>query len=335
MTREKIQRIKGLVLICTVVALFALSISAPIFAEKKQSFEIWLEGLRSEALRKGISKATLQEALVDLEPIPRVIELDRNQPESKLTLGEYLNRVTPEGRIAVGRKKLVEYRSLLAKVSQRYGVQPRFLIALWGVETNFGQLSGGFPVIDAIATLAYDGRRSSFFRTELFHALRILDEGHISADQMTGSWAGAMGQLQFMPSTFRNFAVDHDGDGRIDIWNNLGDAFASAGNYLSHFGWAKDQIWGKEVRLPDGFDRRLVGLKTRKRHSEWKALGVRRLKGEDLSEEPNFLASVVEPDGRGGRAFLVYDNYRTLLKWNRSHYFGVAVGTLADRIMGL
>jgi membrane-bound lytic murein transglycosylase B len=211
-------------------------------------------------------------------------------------------------------------------------VEPRFLIAFWGVETNYGRLTGDFSVIASIATLAYDGRRSAFFRRELMHALQILDDAHISPDKMKGSWAGAMGQLQFMPSTFQAFAVDHDGDGKIDIWDNLGDAFASAANYLARSGWVKGQPWGFEVRLPETFAPELLGLKVRKPLSQWESLGVRRPEGTDLSEGPDLMASVVRPDGSNGRAFVALHNYRVILKWNRSSFFGVAVGTLADRI---
>jgi membrane-bound lytic murein transglycosylase B len=317
------------------LSMFLSVVTLPLSsAEMPQSSETWLADLRAEALVRGISQATLNEALSGLEPIPRVIELDRNQPEFKLTFAEYLNRVVPQNRVVTGRKKLREHQSLLTRISQRYGVQPRFLVALWGIETDFGRYMGDFPMIGAIATLAYDGRRSSFFRNELFHALRIVQKGHIAAPKMRGSWAGAMGQVQFMPSTFQSFAVDYDGDGRIDIWSNLGDVFASAANYLCRSGWVADQIWGREVSLPTQFNRKLVSLKTRKRLTEWQALAVRRLNGKDLPMKPNLLASVVQPDGPEGKAFIVYRNYRALLEWNQSVFFGLAVGILADRIVG-
>jgi membrane-bound lytic murein transglycosylase B len=306
----------------------------PLGAERRQGFGSWLVGLRKEALVKGISQSTLDHALEGLEPMPQVIELDRNQPEFTLTLVEYFNRVVTERRVAQGRKKLTENRNLLEQISEYYGVQPRFLVALWGIETNFGRWTGDFPVIRATATLAHDGRRSTFFRKELLHALRILDQGHISADKMMGSWAGAMGQFQFMPSSFHNFAVDHDGDGRVDIWNNLGDGFASAANYLSHFGWVRGQNWGQKACLPTQFDQTCVGLEIQKPLSEWQTLGVRPLRGQDLSDGGTLIASILQPDGPEGQVFLVYDNYRTLLSWNRSHHFGITVGMLADRIAG-
>lgn len=294
-------------------------------------FRAWLESFRKEALDSGISRKTLDAAFIGLEPIPEVIERDRSQPEFKLTLNQYLHTMVSENRIAEGRRKLKENRALLNRVASRYGLQPRFVVALWGIETDFGSSNDIFPVIGSLATLAYDSRRSSFFRKELLHALRILDEGYMSLAQMNGSWAGAMGQLQFMPSTFHHFAVDYDGDGRMDIWKGCADVFASAANYLMKCGWKRDQTWGQEVRLPNGLDGALIGFECQKRLSEWQALGVQCLDGQDLAAL-NLLSSIIQPDGSGGRAFLVYSNYRCILKWNRSPNFAIAVGILSDRI---
>ncbi len=311
------------------LALSTYSISMADVSPK--NFGAWLSLLKKEALGRGIPQQTLDSALKDLEPISRVIELDRNQPEAKLTFDQYLSRILSEERIAKGRKKLTDSRRLLAKIAEAYGVQPRFLVALWGVETDFGRITGSFPVIDSLVSLVYDGRRSSFFRKELFHALRILDEGHISLARMKGSWAGAMGQLQFMPSTFRNFAVDFDGDGRIDIWESQEDVFASAANYLSQSGWTKGQTWGQEVLLPDGADFALTEFKQPKSPSDWWALGVSTLDGSDfLSAGP--LSYILQPEGFKDRAFLVYNNYHVIHKWNRSDNFALSVGILSDRI---
>jgi membrane-bound lytic murein transglycosylase B len=309
-------------------------LASSVFSGERPSFQAWVTDVRLEAKGKGISQATLDAAFTDLTPIPKVIELDRNQPEFKLTLEQYLDRVVTQTRVASGRKNLSRHKTLLADVSQRYGVGERFIVALWGIETSFGQRTGKFPVIDAVATLAYDGRRSRFFRKELFHALQILEARHISAEEMLGSWAGAMGQFQFMPSSFQSYAVDYEGDGCIDIWNNLGDAFASAANYLSRSGWVKDQIWGREVRLPEPFDPALIGLNVRKHLSEWHEMGLVLVDGRNLPSKPDLSASVVAPDGIKGRTFVVYNNYRVFLRWNRSHYFAVAASTLADRIAG-
>ncbi len=295
-------------------------------------FQSWLADLRKEARAAGISQPTLERALGGLSPLQRVIQLDRSQPEFRLSLEQYLGRVVSEKLIAQGREKLKANALLLAELERRYGVPPRFLIALWGLETRYGAMTGGYPVIAATATLAYEGRRGTFFRQELIHALRILDEGHIAAEEMTGSWAGAMGQVQFMPSSFRAFGVDHNADGRIDIWRSLEDALASAANYLKRSGWQEGVIWGREVELPAGLGPASIGLQTRQTLSQWQAKGVRRPRGQDLPRQPDLASSIVQPDGPGGRAFVVYDNYRVILRWNRSHHFGIGVGLLADRI---
>lgn len=312
--------------------LCALCAALPATAQDKPPFAEWLEGVKSEAAGKGISAATLAAAFADVKPIPRVVELDRKQPEFTLTFQQYLDRVVPASRVKRGRSRFVENRALLNEVEKRHQVQARFIVALWGIETDFGRVSGGFPVISSLATLAYDGRRSAFFRAQLMHALRILEEGHITPKAMMGSWAGAMGQSQFMPSSFVNFAVDEDGDGRRDIWGTRADVFGSAANYLAKSGWKYDQTWGRKVTLPAGFDLSLTGLDTAKRISEWQALGVRRQDGRDLPSR-DLRASIVLPqEGERTPAYMVYDNFRVILKWNRSNYFAIAVGTLADGI---
>jgi len=316
----------------SILLLSLLIIPSPTPAQKKKTFEAWLADFRSEAASKGVSQKTLQSALSRVQYLPKVIELQKNQPEFKFTVEEYLTRVASENRVLRGREVLSEQRSLLGKMDERYGVPPQYLVALWGIETDFGRMTGGFPVVDAVATLAYAGSRSEFFRTELLYALRIIDRGHISPDKMVGSWAGATGQLQFMPSTFYSYAVDYNGDGRIDIWNNLEDILASAANYLSRSGWVRDQPWGWEVNLPKDFDRTLAGLDNRKSLDDWEKLGVRHLPGEKVKNSSAWLASVVAPDGPKGRAFMAMENYRVIYRWNRSHHFAVAVGVLADRI---
>lgn len=295
-------------------------------------FEPWLEGVRREAAKVGISAATIAGALGNVTPIPRVIELDRRQPESTMRFEDYLTRVVSEARIRKGRARLRTHRELLDRVGAKFGVQPRFIVALWGIETNYGSITGGFPVVGALATLAHDGRRSSYFRKELFNALKILDGGHITVEEMKGSWAGAMGQSQFMPSSFLARAVDYDGDGRRDIWTTRADVFASIANYLARSGWRQDITWGRGVRLPPGFDSVHVTLDRDRRLGEWQALGVRRLDGRDLPRR-DIGAALIRPDrDGGGPAYLVYKNFRALMKWNRSKFFGVAVGHLSDRI---
>ncbi len=307
----------------------ALLLAAP--AAAGTPFEQWLRELRRDALEEGVSAATVDAALAGVSPIPRVIELDRRQPEFTLTFQEYLERVVPERRVRQGRARLAEHRELLEEVGAHYGVQPRFIVALWGVETDFGRLTGGFPVIEALATLAHDGRRSEYFRGELINALKVLDGGHIAVDAMSGSWAGAMGQVQFMPSSYLSYAQDWDGDGRKDIWNDTADAFASAANYLANAGWQGDQTWGREVRVPDDLDPALVGRDVVKGLERWQELGVRRADGRDLPGR-DLPASLVRPGNDSGPYYVVYDNFRALLRWNRSDYFATAVGILADRI---
>lgn len=315
---------------CLIIALGVLLASAPK-ATAAEELGAWIEGVRSEGVRMGISSGTIVAALKGFAPIAKVIDNDRHQPEFTMTFSQYLDLVVSAGRVAKGRKKLAENRKLLADVAAQYRVQPRFIVALWGIETDFGRLTGGYKVIHAVATLAYDGRRGAYFRRELFAALRILDEGHITLAKMKGSWAGAMGQNQFMPTSFASFAVDFNGDGRRDIWSTRADVFASSANYLKKSGWRDDQTWGRPVTLPENFDAGLGGLEVRKSIAAWQALGVRSAAGGDLPTR-NLTGSVIIPDGVKGPAFLVYENFRVILKWNRSNYFATAVGRLADRI---
>ena len=319
-------------LLFPLTVLLSLGFSCAVNSSEVDDFSEWLKELHTEALTLGISQATLQASLEGVTLIARVIELDRNQPEFTLTSKQYLERVVPSSRVATGRKLFSEHQKLLSRIGRKYGVQPRFIVALWGIETDFGQNTGGFSVISSLATLAYDGRRSEFFRTELLNALKIIDDGHITPGDMIGSWAGAMGQNQFMPSSFLNFAVDEDGDGRRDIWNTKEDIFASTANYLSRSGWRDDQTWGRQVQLPDRLDESLIGLSVIKKLGEWQQLGVRRADGSALPTR-QLPASLVLPDGIKGPAFLVYNNYRTTLKWNRSTFFALAVGALADGIV--
>lgn len=299
--------------------------------EKGQDFAAWLEDFRLEAREAGISRETLEQALADIEePLPRVIEFDRKQPESVQPLEDYVAARVSEKRIAEGRRMMRRYPTWLGRVERKYGVQRRFLVALWGIESRYGKYPGNLPVIQSLTTLAWDDRRGAYFRRELLDALRILDAGHVPLSRMKGSWAGAMGQCQFMPSSFRRFAVDADGGGRIDLWNSVPDVLASTANYLARAGWKDDQTWGREVRLPDDFDYSLSGLETRLPLSRWQSLGVRRSDGSALPRR-DLQASLIIPDGPGGPAYLVYDNFRVLLAWNRSSAFAVAVGTLADR----
>ncbi len=292
-------------------------------------FNIFLAAVRRDAAAKGVRASTIDTALRNAQFLPHVIELDRKQPERTLTFGEYLDKVVTSQRMDHARQHLAENRSLLDGVWRRFNVEPRFVVALWGIESDFGKVMGNYSVVSALATLAYDGRRSSYFRGELISALRIIDQGHIRADNITGSWAGAMGQCQFMPSTFLGYAVDYDGDGRRDIWNDRADVLASIANFIARLGWRGGEGWGREVMLPDGFDARSTGLEVKRSTGEWSRLGVRSTDAGPLSARESD-ASLVMPDGTGGPAFLVYDNFRTIMKWNKSTYFATAVGYLAD-----
>ena len=294
-------------------------------------FGEWLGRLRAEAAADGISQATLDSALAGISPNKLVIRLDRNQPEFTLSLQTYLGRTISDARVRKGRRLGREIAPLLQDIAARYHVQPRFLLAFYGIETDYGRVTGSFPVIEALATLAHDPRRSEFFRRELLAALHIVDDGHVEARHFFGSWAGAFGGLQFLPSVFRKYAVDYDRDGRIDLASTNGDLFASAANYLSAMGWSDDITWGREVRLPAGFDMKLSGLGVVKPVPEWQTLGVRRVDGGSLPGR-RLPASIVIPDKKGGRAFMVYDNFRATMRWNRSLYYAVAVGLLSDRI---
>jgi len=321
------------ILIALILSFFVSFSALPSHAEG-QSFKGWLSELRLEASQKGISEKTLDAALTDLKPIPRVIELDRHQPEFTWTFRKYMGNLVNEQRIKKGKRKLAENKKALQEIGKKYGIQPRFLVAFWGLETDFGRLAEGyFPTIAALATLAHDGRRSSFFRSQLIAALKILDEGHISPQRMKGSWAGAMGHFQFIPTTFQAYAQDYDGDGKQDIWANQLDAYASAANFLTKSGWKDDQTWGREVKLPKGLNFNLADMKVKKTLAQWQKLGIRRLDGSDLPKV-DIKASVVVPAGANGPAFLIYRNFRTIMVWNRSIFYAIAVGHLADRFKG-
>ncbi len=318
----------------------AVSTAPPVTqpASATTPFPVWLEALRAEARRKGVSDGTVSLALAEVAPIPRVIELDQRQPEYTQTFRRYLDGVTSDARIANGKAMMQRHAALLEALEKEYGVPGRFLVAFWGLESDFGRDIGSYPVVNALATLAYDGRREAFFRDELFKALTILDRGHISFAKMKGSWAGAMGQTQFMPSTFLRYGVDEDRDGHVDIWGSVPDTLGSAANYLKNIGWDAERTWGREVLLPHNFDAALVSLdvdakETVKPLSEWSKLGIKRADGGALPAA-EITASLILPDGIKGPAFLVYDNYRVILKFNRSVFYAVTIGHLADRLAG-
>ncbi|KAF0098934.1 MAG: membrane-bound lytic murein transglycosylase B [bacterium] len=311
------------------LALLAATARADVDAD----FSAWLRELSREAQTRGISATTFEAALGDAQPIPRVLELDRRQPEFAQTFWNYLDARLTDKQIRQGRDMLWTHRKLLARMQARHGIPPALLVALWGMETRYGAYTGSFPIPAALATLAHDGRRAAFFREELFNALRILEDGHIAAADMTGSWAGAMGQLQFMPSTFLAHAVDADRDGRKDLWRSLPDAFASAAGYLSVLGWRADELWGREVRLPAGFDHALAHPENKLPVRRWAALGVTTAEGKPLPRS-DMAGAILLPQGHAGPAFLVYRNFEVILTWNRSVHYALSVTLLADRLRG-
>jgi len=307
---------------------FLCLLSSASFAETV-SFPEWLTQMKADAVAQGVSETTVEEALGHVSLDDRVLELDQKQPEQAVTFDTYVNKTITPTRLKDGRKFLRQNLPLLRAVSNRYGVSPQFIVALLGIESSFGRGMGGFNVIAALTTLAYEGRRADFFRGELIEALHILDEEGLSPSELQGSWAGAMGQCQFMPSTYRRHAVDYDGDGRRDIWKDKGDVFASVSHYLTVEGWQAGQNWGREVKLTKPLPEEAIGLDHRENLTGWAELGVRVKNGKALPVS-KLEASLIQPDGPHGRSFLVYDNFRALMRWNRSTYFATTVGLFAD-----
>jgi membrane-bound lytic murein transglycosylase B len=319
--------LRGALMTLTLVGMLGASPAA--LAKGAEGFAPWLEGMKQEALTAGISQPTVDGVLGKALFLPKAIELDRKQPEMKLNMHQYLKKVVNKARIQKGREMIRQHRALLDTIGEKYGVQPRFIVALWGIETNFGGNTGGFKIVDALATMAYEGRRADFFKDELIKALKIIDEDHVDESKMVGSWAGAMGQTQFMPSSFLNFAVDENGDGKRDIWGTQEDVFASIANYLKNVGWDDELTWGRKVKLPSDFDYSFE--KQELLLAEWQLKGVRAVGGGNLPDKP-LKTKLIIPEGKEKDAFLVYSNYESILKWNRSNFFAVAVGSLADAL---
>jgi len=317
--------------LCSVAMILTMSAACSPAQAEKQSVASWVKGFKQQARAEGISQKVLDEALNGFQPIAKIIRLDRHQPDGTTTFEKYMKSTLPPFRVNKGRKLYQKHRALLNDITEKYGVPGRFIIALWGKETSYGGYTGGYSVPHALATLAYDGRREELFTTELINALKIIDQGHITFKDMKGSWAGAMGQSQFMPTSFLKYAVDYNGDGRRDIWNTEADVFASIANYLSTEGWDDEYTWGRKVTLPKGFDRSLAQLKTFRPLREYQEMGVRTEWNADL---PNvdLEAALIFGGKDHGPAYLIYPNYNVILKWNYSRYFATAVGTLADRI---
>lgn len=309
---------------------FSILLFLPILSFASQSWSTFVADVRKEALEQGIRPAVFDSAFADIhEPSRQVKGLSGSQPEHRLTYQKYLSSRVDSYRITVGRSQYKKNKELADTIGLSYGVDPCFMMAFWGMETSYGSYMGSFPVIKSLATLAYDSKRQAFFRKELFLALHILNDGHVSLADFKGEWAGASGQPQFLPSSWVKYAVDYDGDGRKDIWRSKPDVFASIANYMKINGWHTNEPWAVFVTLPPHFDMSLEGKTIVKPVSEWAAMGVKRSDGSPLPY-PHLNASIVQP--HGGPVFLIYPNYRMILKYNNSIYYAGAIGYLADKI---
>ena len=295
------------------------------------SFDLYVEGVKAEARRMGLSPVVLDRAFAGVHANQRVIDLDRHQPEFNLTWEQYRTRIVSDTRVARGRELYARNRALLSAIDQRYGVPPGVLIGIWGLESNYGQSTGGFNVIEALTTLAWEGRRGAFFRSELMDALKILDHGDIAPERMTGSYAGAMGQTQFMPDSFLKYAVDYSGNGRRDIWGDLGDVFASTANYLAREGWRAGLPWGLPIGLAGGFNPTLAGRENRRAVGEWQRLGV--IATTQRLPPPETVAAVLLPGGPGSEAYLAsYPNFQAIRRYNPSDFYCISVGLIGDLV---
>jgi lytic murein transglycosylase len=296
-------------------------------------FSRWLQGFQTRARAAGISQATFDRAFSGVSVLPRVLERDRNQAEFSRPLWDYLDSAVSDTRVANGRSALARHSGILDQIERRYGVEAEVVVAVWGLESAYGAMRGDTDIISAMATLAYDGRRRDFFEEQLIAALRILQAGDVEPRQMTGSWAGAMGHTQFMPTSYLDHAVDFDGNGRRNIWSDDPvDALASTANYLRHFGWTTGQPWGLEVRLPDGFDFSLTGERVKRPASFWNDRGVRLTDGGRIPDHGD--ASILLPAGHRGVALVIFDNFHVIERYNPADAYVIAVGHLSDRIRG-
>jgi membrane-bound lytic murein transglycosylase B len=311
------------------ICLFLLSTS--IFANS-HSFEDFLSNVRQIAIEQGVSKSTIDKAFFELTPNLDILEADGKQAEFSQNFWHYINKRVNQTRLNNGYDTLKQNTSLLNKVSQKYGVPNYILVSLLGLESNYGTYTGKLSLIQSLATLAFDPRRSDFFTRELVTLLKLIDKGKIPIDAK-GSWAGAMGAVQFMPSNVQAYAVDADKDGIVDLWNSQEDIYSSAANFLKHLGWKKGQKWGREVTIPKNFDYRLTGLQNKKKVTDWGSLGIRKANGSALPNS-SMEGSLIVPMGHRGPAFLVYQNFSVILGWNRSQLYALSVGYLGDRIKG-
>lgn len=310
---------------------FCLSIHSAI-ADESSHFDSWLAAFKTEAHAQHISAQTIDNTFKNAAYLPRVITLDRAQPEFISPFLSYVEKRVTVDRIAQGREMLYEHEGLLSKIEARYGVPKQILVAFWGLETNYGGNKGSFDLPSSLMTLAYEGRRAEFFRKQLLDAMHVVDAGHNTVEGLRGSWAGAMGHMQFMPSTLLKYGVDEDADGRIDIWTSLPDAFASAANYLSQVGWRKNEMAAIEVKLPLHFDYSQAQLNNRQTTLNWTKLGVLQIESNALPVQDN--AAILLPQGQFGPAFMVFNNFDVIMDWNRSVNYALSVVHLANQLVG-
>ncbi len=316
------------------VSLAVLFISVSISsASANENFASCTAALEKEAMQQGVSQQTIDAIFPSLVHQDNVIKYDRSQPEFVQTFPGYFSKRVTEWRTNKGKEMYAKHKTLLHKLSDEYGVPPHYLLAFWGLETNFGNYKGKMPVLDSLATLACDKRRSTYFTKEFLVAVKLFEREKLEREEMVGSWAGAMGHTQFMPSAYTHYAIDGDGDGQINLWASEEDALSSAANFLASLGWDAGFRWGREITLPENFDYRLSGYKNRQPLSEWNALGVMRADGSELGNADT-SAYVIVPAGHEGPAFIAYKNFRVIMRWNNSEFYAIAVGVLADKITG-
>lgn len=297
------------------------------------SFNACIDQIKLEAKAQGITDKTITQVLDTVQHMPRVIELDNQQPEFTRSFSQYFNKRVSTARIKAGQALLIKHRKLLDQIKAKTGIPPHYLLAFWGLETNYGSYLGKMSTTSALATLACDPRRSDYFTDELLNALRIIDSRDVSPQQMRGSWAGAMGHMQFMPTTYLKYAQDGDGDGRRNLWRSIPDALLSAGHYLKQLGWDPTLDWGQEVQLPTSFDYLLAGRNHTLTLADWTKLNIVTTSGAALAPNEQ-SAQLIVPAGHKGPAFLVTKNFDIIMRWNQSEYYALAVGRLADRIAG-
>jgi membrane-bound lytic murein transglycosylase B len=301
--------------------------------QQQPTFRQCVAQLQTQAIAAGVPKQLADEVLGNAKFLDKIISYDRNQPEFVQTFSGYFSKRVTDWRISQGRQLLAKHADFLSILTSKYGVPAHYLLAFWGLETNFGGFKGKMPIIDSLTTLSCDQRRSEYFSGELIQALLLMDRENLAVGDMLGSWAGAMGHTQFMPTAYMLYAQDGDDDGKIDLWNSERDALASAANFLTHLGWKSGFKWGREVSLPEAFDYQLAGKDSTQALAFWDERGITQTNGSALGVV-NLSASLLVPAGHQGPAFLVYDNFDVILRWNNSEYYGIAVGHLADRIAG-